>query len=163
MIKTRLNHRRNAHSKGSAIIEATFVLILGIVILLGIMDIGQMLLAHQVLIQRVRAGVRYAVVHEWDADPVAAANRIKNLVLYEEDDPTPRTDMGLFGIMPDMVSVTRADPGGTPDDEGADRIVVAINDYRFFLLTPGITGEYTANQFSHSIPIENVENLGVIP
>ena len=30
MIKTRLNHRRNAHSKGSAIIEATFVLILGI-------------------------------------------------------------------------------------------------------------------------------------
>ena len=117
------------------------------------------MLLHQVLVERVRAGTRYAVVHDWDNDPGAAATRIRNVVLYS-DANSSSTGAGTFGVQPSMVSITREDPGGAGNDEGADRITVAINNFRFFFLTPGIAGAYRGKPISHSI---TVENLGAAP
>ena len=58
--------------RGSALVESALVLLLFIVILLGIMDFGQILFFHHILTERARAGARYAAVHAWD---VAAVQR----------------------------------------------------------------------------------------
>ncbi len=151
---------RSSKQRGSAIVEAAFVLLLAIGLLLAIIDFGQMLTVHQAFVQRLRAGSRYAVVTDWDEDPTAAENRIRNVILYNDPDPTALTGMGLLGLTPEMVSITREDANGAPGDEAADRIVVRLDGYHTFLFTPGLAGRYVARPITQSIP---VENLGATP
>jgi len=51
--------RRRARA-GSTLVEASIVLVLFLVLLIGILDVGQVMFFHHVLTQRVRAGARYA-------------------------------------------------------------------------------------------------------
>lgn len=146
--------------RGSAMVEAALALLLGLFMLIGIIDFGRILMLHQAFVQRARAGSRYSVVHDWDQDPTAAENTIRNIILYNEPDPTPRTETGLLGLQPEMVSVSREDAGGTLNDEAADRITIQISGYETFLFIPGLAGKFTAKPITHSIP---VENLGAVP
>lgn len=146
--------------RGSAMVEAALALLLGVMMLIGIIDFGRILMLHQAFVQRARAGSRYSVVHDWDQDPAAAENTIRNVILYNEADPTPRTETGLLGLRPEMISVTREDAGGTANDEAADRITVQISGYDMFLFIPGLSGKFTAKPITQSIP---VENLGAVP
>ena len=141
-------------------VEAALAVMLGLMMLIAIIEFGRILMLHQAFVQRARAGSRYSVVQNWDQDPVAAENQIRNMILYNEADPTPRTEMGLLGLKPEMITVSREDAGGAPDDEGADRITVQISGYETFMFIPGMAGKFTANPITQSIP---VENLGVSP
>ena len=49
-------------------------------------DCGQVLVAHQSLVERVRAAVRWGVVRPWDG----TGEQIANLVLYDQTEE-PRT------------------------------------------------------------------------
>ena len=159
-----MNTEQAANTKsrrqGSALVEAAFVLVLGLTLLLGIVDFGRAFLLHQTFVQRVRAGSRYAIVNDWDADATAAANRVRNIIVYNEADTTARTEMGLLGLTPSMVSVTREDAGGAAGDEAADRLTVAISGYDLFLFLPGVAGQYLMHPVTQSIP---VESLGETP
>ena len=49
-------------------VEATLVLLVFFTLLLGVIDCGQVLFAHQSLVERVRAAVRWGVVHPWNQE-----------------------------------------------------------------------------------------------
>ena len=63
--------------KGSALVEGALVLGLMAFTLIGLVDIGTILVLHQGLTERVRAGARYGVVRPYDA------TKITNVVLYK--------------------------------------------------------------------------------
>ena len=93
-------------------VEATLVLLVFFALLLGVIDCGQVLFAHQSLVERVRTAVRWGVVHPWDsADPIV------NLVLYNQAD-APRGDTPAFlGMQRENVVVRHVAPPERPDDE----------------------------------------------
>jgi len=106
--------------RGQSLVETALVLLPFVLTLLGAFDVGQVLFLHATLHERARAGVRYAVVHGYDAPTV------QNFVVYNSATPAgPR----LFGLQTSMVTVTRYDLG-----TGNDRIEVKISNYpmRFF-------------------------------
>jgi hypothetical protein len=73
---------RRHSQRGQSMVEATFVLLVFFTLLLGVIDCGQVLFAHQSLVERVRTAVRWGVVHPWNgSEPVV------NLVLYNQPEP----------------------------------------------------------------------------
>ena len=54
-------------------VEATLVLLVFFALLLGVIDCGQVLFAHQSLVERVRTAVRWGVVHPWDRTAIRSS------------------------------------------------------------------------------------------
>ena len=102
---------KRSNQRGQSMVEATLVLLVFFALLLGVIDCGQVLFAHQSLVERVRTAVRWGVVHPWDsADPIV------NLVLYNQTD-APRGDTPAFlGMQRENVVVRHVAPSERPDD-----------------------------------------------
>ena len=81
--------RRRKHERGQSLIEGTLVLLVFFALLFGVVDCGQVLVAHQALVERVRAAVRWGVVRPWDG----TGEQIANLILYDQPEE-PRTATG---------------------------------------------------------------------
>ena len=141
---------------GSAMVEAALVLLLGLALIIAIIDFGYVLMLRQAFVQRVRAGSRYAIVNDWDGNATEAENRLRNMIVYNDPDPEPRSGPGLLGLTPAMVTIVREDPGGSPGDEAADRIVVGISGYETLLFTPGVAGRFIGRPITQAIPVENL-------
>ena len=62
--------------KGQSLIETTLVLAAFMGLLLGVVDLGQMLIMRQSLVDRVRTAARWGSLHTYDP------GAIRNLVLY---------------------------------------------------------------------------------
>jgi hypothetical protein len=120
-------------------------LVIGIVMftLIGIVDVGQVLVMHQGLVERVRAGARYGVVTAYDA------TKITNVVLYNTDTPAAGSQP-LLNLSANLVSVALYDQN-TPQA----RIQVSITNYPFHFFTPLIMGDYTARPIVCSMPVED--------
>jgi hypothetical protein len=129
--------------RGSTLVESSVMLLLFLVIVIGVLDAGQILFFHQFLTDRVRSGVRYAVVHSFDAAAVA------NMVAYADPAPAPGT-AGLFGLTASMVQVNHYD-AGTP----ADRVSVKITGYQMRFLSPWIAGVFAGGPFQAVAPMES--------
>jgi hypothetical protein len=128
--------------RGSTLVESSIVMLLFLVILIGVLDVAQLLFFHQLLGERVRTGVRYGVVHPYSADA------IRNVVVYNTASPA-RGATGLFGLAPAMVKVSR--PGsGTADD----RIAAEISGYQMRFLSPWLAGIFTPGPFRAVMPLE---------
>jgi hypothetical protein len=142
-------HRKSR--RGNTIVEAAFALLLSLVILIGLIDFGQILMRQQAFVERVRAGCRYAVTLPFNED------MIRNVVVYGEPAPgfAPGTP-GFFGLEPSMVAVSLEDPGAG----AAERVTVQIHDYPLFLFTPGIAGTHLARPIAQTMTIES---MGVTP
>ncbi len=136
--------RRRKERAGAAVVEATLVALAFIVTLIGAIDVAQFLFFHQVLRERVRAGVRYAVTHSYE--PAV----LRNHVLWNS--PSVQDRPGLFGLTPAMVTINRYDEGAE-----ADRIEVRIDNYPVQLFTPWLAGRTMAPVFR---AVEPVESLG---
>jgi hypothetical protein len=128
---------------GSTLVESSVVLLLFLVILVGVLDAGQLLFFHQFLTERVRSGARYAVVHSYDAAAIA------NVVAYADPAPAPGTS-GLFGLTPAMVQVNHYDAGTL-----SDRVAVKITGYQMRFLSPWLAGVFTAGPFQAVAPLES--------
>ncbi len=129
--------------RGSTLVESSVVLLLFLVILVGVLDAGQLLFFHQFLTDRARSGVRYAVVHSYDAAAIA------NVVAYA--DPAPASGAsGLFGLTPAMVQVNHYDAGTL-----SDRVAVKITGYQMRFLSPWLAGAFTAGPFQAVAPLES--------
>jgi hypothetical protein len=76
--------------RGNTIVEAALALLLALVILIGLIDFGQLLMRQQAFVERVRAGCRYAVTRPYNAQ------EIRNVVVY--GDPAP----GVASAPPDL-------------------------------------------------------------
>jgi hypothetical protein len=121
---------KRSNQRGQSMVEATLVLLVFFALLLGVIDCGQVLFAHQSLVERVRTAVRWGVVHPWDsADPIV------NLVLYNQTD-APRGDTPAFlGMQRENVVVRHAAPSDRPDDE---TLSVTIVNFRSQFFSPWI-------------------------
>jgi hypothetical protein len=126
-----------------------------ITLLIGTLDIGQVLFVHQTLVERTRAALRYGTVRPYDAEA------IRNMVLYgnpaspdsggEEDDNDRPPPPGIFGLSPSMVQV-----GRESIDTNEDRIVVQITGYPFRMYTPFVSGQKRGKPIVASIPYEAI-------
>jgi hypothetical protein len=93
--------RRPRGQRGQSMVEATLVLLVFFALLLGVVDCGQVLFAHEALVERARSAVRWGVVHPWQGpDP------IMNLVLYGRTDEPARKPSGYLGLTDANVRVT---------------------------------------------------------
>jgi hypothetical protein len=124
--------------RGQSIIESTLVMLVFFVLLFAVVDCGQVLVAHQALVERVRSAVRWGMVRPWDG----TGDQIASLILYNRsEEPRMATD-GYLGLTRENVRVTYQ-PASTarPDDE---TISVAIMNYRYHFISPWI-GEAFVN------------------
>ena len=124
--------------------EMAFLLMLFLTILFGILDIGQVLFFHHLLCDRVRVGVRYAVVHSYDT----AA--IRNVVAFDNPAGPRPGGSGLFGLTPAMVQVEEFD-AGTP----SARIQVGITTFPIHFVSPWLPHIVTPGPFQAVMPVES--------
>src|SRR5207247_7845746 len=68
--------RKTQH--GQAMLESALVLLLLLVVLIGIVDMGQFLYFHQSLTERARAAARYGAVNTYSSPGLA----IQNVAIY---------------------------------------------------------------------------------
>jgi len=134
--------------RGQSLVEAALVLVVALVTIVGALDFGQVMFIHQSLVERVRAGARYAALNSGNLDAA------RNLVVYgspraPEQDGDSQPPAGFLGLSTSMVSVTRQ--GANTSD---DRVVVRIEGYPFRFFSPFIGGVYTAKPIVATAPVE---------
>lgn len=144
MMRGRIASARTRSRRGSTFVEGALVLTVAIFTLIGIVDVGQVLVLHQGLVERVRAGARYGVVNSYDAD------KIRNVVVYNAPAPAEGAKP-LMNLATSMVTTTLANPG-TPEA----RIEVRIVNYPFRFFTPLVRGLYSARPIVISMPAEGL-------
>ena len=123
------------YQRGQSLVEATLVLLVFFALLLGVIDCGQVVVAHQALMERVRGAVRWGVVRPWDG-----GSQVTNLVLYNQPDE-PRADAsGFLGLTAANVQV-RYQPATAdrPDDE---MLTVAIVNYEYHFFSPWLSRKF---------------------
>ncbi len=128
---TRISSRKQ-RQRGQSLVEATLVMLAFFALLFAVVDCGQVLVAHQALVERVRSAVRWGAVRPWDG----TGNQIASLVLYNQaEEPRMATD-GYLGLTRDNVRVTYQAPSDArPDDE---TVSVAIVNYKYHFISPWI-------------------------
>jgi len=115
--------------KGQSFIESTFVMLAFFALLFGVIDCGQMLVAHEALVERARAAVRWGVVHPWDG----TGEQIANLILYNQI-TEPAAGEGFLGLTRDNIRVDHQPASANrPDDE---MLSVAVVNYRYHFISP---------------------------
>ena len=129
-MKSRLGQR------GQSMVEATLVLLLFFTMLLGVIDCGQVLFAHQSLVERVREAVRWGVVHPWGAGQGTGRDAIVNLILYNRTDAPSGGTAAFLGLRPENV-VVRHQPA-TPDRPDDETLTVTIVNFRSQFFSPWI-------------------------
>ncbi len=150
--------RRRQRQRGQALLEAALATMSFLVVMVGMLDLAQVLFVHQGLVERVRSATRRAAVQTYDADV------IKNLILYnqstapsggEDDDEggsgTPEDPKGYFGLDPSMITVSRQGVA-----TNGDRIVETLSDYPFTFFTPFIAAVHSGKPITATIPYEGL-------
>jgi TadE-like protein len=118
--------------RGQSMIEATLVLFAFFALLLGVVDCGQVLFAHQSLVERARGAVRYGSVHAWEgSEPVV------NLVLYGQTQAPLKETSGYLGMTPANVRVVYE--AATPDRPDDAMVSVAIVNFESHLFSPWLS------------------------
>jgi hypothetical protein len=130
-MKQRAENQR-AMRRGQSLVEATLVLIVFFAMLLGVIDCGQILFAHQALVDRVRSAVRWGVVHPFDG----TGDQIANMILYDQPQQPNAARAGFLGLTRANVQV-RYKPATAlrPDDE---TLSVGIVNYESHFFSPWI-------------------------
>ena len=115
-------------------LESALVLLIFLVVLIGIVDMGQFLYFHQSLTERARVAARYGAVHVYSSPGLD----IQNVAIY--NDPGG-AGAGASAVLPYLntaagtngyVSATLVGAAGTDDA----RIIVTINNYPYNFLSP---------------------------
>ena len=115
--------RRKGSQRGSAFVETALIFVVSSVLVIGILDLAQMLFIHQAVVNQIRVAGRWASVSSYDA------GQITNMVLYGK--PTTGTGTGLFGMTASNVTVEH----DTSDGMYADRIKISATGYSYLLFS----------------------------
>lgn len=117
-----LRNRRRNKQAGQALVETVLTLMAFMIILVGMIEIGEIVFAHQMIAERVRTAVRWGAVNTWDDS--TSPTLISNIVLYGTTTPA-QSAQAIFNLTSQNVSVTRPQPDYSADD----RIVVQVSGY----------------------------------
>lgn len=123
--------RRN--QKGQSLVEGTLVLLVFFIFLFAVIDCGQVLLAHQSLVERARNALRWASVHPWDG----TGEQTANMILYNQPDEPRTSHDGYLGLTRANVQV-RYEPA-MPDHPDDEILSVAVVNYQYRFLSPWFT------------------------
>jgi hypothetical protein len=115
--------------RGQSLVEATLALLIFFALLLGVVDCGQVLVAHQSLVERVRSAARWGAVHPWNGSA-----QIENLILYNQTDEPRSTTAGFLGMTRNNVQVRYHQ--ATPDRPDDGTLSVAIINYEYHFFSP---------------------------
>jgi len=137
-----MNSARRTKQKGAEMVEAALVLFLALFTIMGMIELGIGLMFYQGMTERVRAGVRYAVVKNYDVDT------IKNYVAYGNPAGSGST---ILGVQPGDVSVCVEAYDDTTD---IDVIHVSVQHSPFKLISPLLGGMTLAPNVKVSLPVE---------
>lgn len=124
---------RNRHrTRGQGLVEAAMVLLVFFALLVGVVDCGQVLYAHQALVERVRSAVRWGTLHPYDG----TGEQVANLILYDQVEEPRMSRDGFLGLTRSNVQV-RYQPASVerPDDQ---MLSVAIVNYESHFFSPWI-------------------------
>ncbi len=123
------------HQRGQSLVESTLMLLVFFALLLGVVDCGQVLFAHQALAERVRSAVRWGTLHPFDG----SGEQVANLVLYNRIDGAQSQETGFLGLTRENVQVRyRPSSSQRPDDES---LAVAIVNYESHFFGPWVAGK----------------------
>jgi hypothetical protein len=128
--------------KGSAIVQAAFIFIVFITMLIGAFDFAQFLFIHQALVERARNAVRWGAVKD------ATADAVQNKVLYDQATLPSGTPSGYFNLTSSMVTATKT---GSGTDNF--RLVLSIHDYPYVMISPWIMGSYSGPNIQVEYPL----------
>jgi hypothetical protein len=131
-----VNYRKlglsKARQRGQSLIEATLVLLAFFALLLAVADCGQVLFAHQSLVERASGAVRWGSLH-----PDEGPEPIVNLVLYgQTQEPRTRTP-GYLGMTPANVKVLHQP--ATPDRPDDETVSITIVNFESHLFSPWLS------------------------
>lgn len=136
---------RNRRARGQALLESTLTLIVFLMMVMGILDFGQVMFIHQAMVQRVTSATRYAAIHPDDT------TGIKNLVVFASTNP-PDGASPFLGLQTTQVDVTRLGQG-----TGKERIQLSLTNYQYRFVSPGLAGLYTMKPVSTTIMVESAQ------
>jgi Flp pilus assembly protein TadG len=123
-------------------VETSLILLTFIMMLIGVIDFGQVLYFHQSLVERARAAARYGAIHPTDT----AA--IQNVAVYNATTVVPPSV--LPGMTTAMVNVQDLNPN-TPQA----RVMVTISGYPINFISPYIAKQFNNRPVIVSITAEN--------
>jgi len=140
---------RKRTQRGQSLVEGTLVMLVFFALLLGVFDCGQVLFAHQSLVERVRAAVRWGILHP-DADP----DRVVTFVLYGKPDAPAMSTPGFLGMTEENVRVEyRPATDLKPDD---NLLHVEIVNFKSNMFTPWFaTALINPRPVSMTAPVAN--------
>ena len=136
--------RRTHPTRGQTLLEGVLVLLTLLLVIIGTIDLGQVFFLHQVMTDRAREGARWAAVNEFNP---SQTEPIRNVVVY--DSPNPDGKSALFGLRPEMVTVTPL-----PSAEDVRYVEVQI-DFPMNLNTPFLARSFSS-RFRAVRPVEGV-------
>jgi len=139
----RISRQRKKRRKGAVLVETGLIFVAFSFMLMGAFDFAQFLFIHQALVDRARSAARWGAVN----DP-ANTSAIQNMVLYNQATVPDGATSGVFGLTSDVVSVSTQD--SATDNY---RLVVAIMNYQYAMISPIIGGTHTGPNIVISVPL----------
>lgn len=129
--------KRNGE-RGQAFVESALVLLVFIAVFVGALDFAQLLFTHQMMVERVREGVRWGSTNAWDG----TGDQVANMVRYDSS-TAPDGASAFLGLTRDQVSVVHT--AGTASNPNDELIKVSIINYDFHFISPWIGRTYNGN------------------
>lgn len=129
--------------RGQAMIESALTLVVFITMMIGVLDLGQMIYFQQSLVERTRAAARYGSISP------SQTTAIRNVAIFGVPNPPAGATPVLPGLTQSMVTVETFGIG-----TASPRITIAISGYPINFVTPGIAGAFQARRIAVTYPIE---------
>ncbi len=142
--------------RGAAVVEASLILMLFLVLLFSIFDFAFATFQRQTILHSARTAARWGVVAKWDCDvggcdpapqEAATIEAITNMVVYGS--PEGGTH-GIFGLTPSMVHVTRVGMRHAVEE----KLVITVDEFPLIFITPGFSGRYTGRPITVCLSME---------
>jgi hypothetical protein len=127
-----MSGRRPKGAQGQSLIEAALTLFAFFALLLGVADCGQVLFAHQSLVERARGAARWGSLH-----PGEGTEPIVNLVLYGQTQAPLKETTGYLGMTPANVQVVYQP--ATPDRPDDETVSITIVNFESHLFSPWLS------------------------
>ncbi len=120
-------------------VEAALVLMTFLALAISVLDFGQVMITHHMMVERVRNSLRWAVTQPYDG----TGDQIRNMILYNQ--PTMpvgvHTTQTFLNLTTSNIQVNYTAPDSTnPNDE---RVFVAVVNYPYQFVSPWIAKAVT--------------------
>jgi hypothetical protein len=132
-----------SRQKGQSLVESALTLGVFFAMVVGLLDVGQLLFLHQTLVERARESVRWGAVHRFDAAAM------QNVVLFGTAAPAA-SDTPFWGLKRSNVSVSN--PNCEVASNSNCRVKVVISGYSYPLLSSAFTGGTIAASLPSELP-----------